>query len=225
MNILHLPIIDSTQLHAKRWLAENETHEITALLADEQTQGKGQWNREWTSLPGNLFVTYIVPIRLLQNTPNLAPMGLRVAEALCHELSTYPLCVKWPNDLFLNQQKCGGILCEVENQYLLIGVGLNIANAPPGKSFLNMHDHYPETPHTLCKRLGERILKIDFTLPWQLPHLMYQNEWIDYTPPNGEPFDVYVEGLSPDGALKARGKNGILVEFQAGRLGLAGTRT
>lgn len=225
MHLIHLTSVDSTQFYAKRWLAEQAECAPTAILADAQTQGKGQWNRGWTSLPGNLFATYVVPTKMFPDAQNFPSMGLRVAEALCHELSNYPLHIKWPNDLFLHGQKCGGILCEVESEHFLIGVGLNVVDAPDGKSCLNQHTPYHATTYALCQRLGERIVNINFTSTWQLPPLVYQNEWIDYTPPKGEPFDVHVEGLSSDGTLMVRGRNGIPITLSAGRLGLAGTRT
>ncbi|MGE0616738.1 MAG: biotin--[acetyl-CoA-carboxylase] ligase, partial [Bacteriovoracia bacterium] len=53
--------------------------------------------------------------------------------ALAPEL---PLRIKWPNDLWVNEKKIGGILCEgVGNRggnFLVIGLGLNCAHAPEG---------------------------------------------------------------------------------------------
>ena len=54
--------------------------------------------------------------------------------------------MKWPNDVFIDGQKCAGILIEAiylnSNQYpaLIIGVGVNIKNSPfDNSTFLNAH--------------------------------------------------------------------------------------
>lgn len=109
------------------------------LMALEQTAGRGQRGRVWSSRPGaSLCATFYFRHGLdlpaeLSAVALLA--GLAVAEALAVQvaasLSTADIGLKWPNDLLLDGKKVGGILIETtrtaEGQTVaLIGLGLNI---------------------------------------------------------------------------------------------------
>lgn len=217
LTTVHLPQVDSTQLYAKRWLDEHPDASWTMIVADHQTHGHGQWGRPWISLLGNLHATFVVPIK---TNPM---MGLRMVEVIHHVLKNDPLYVKWPNDLFVNGKKCGGILCEAYSHHTLIGVGLNIAQAPEGHGSLNIN----MTRDELCQTLGLNLTKWDMTRQraWKLPPLMYQNTWVDYTSPQGDVSNIYVEGLSNSGALIAKCGNGNAMVLHSGRLGLGDVRT
>lgn len=218
MQFIHLSEVDSTQLEAKRLLKKQPDMAWMAVVADFQTQGRGQWNRQWTSMLGNLHVTYITPTRAHSQ------IGLRMVEVVYHGLGHPNIQFKWPNDLFIEGKKCGGILCEAWGEtHTLIGLGLNISKAPDGFGCLKLST----SPIVLAQAIGHQLETWDMTKdrPWNLPPLLYQNEWIDHTAPNGEIRDIYVEGVSLDGALKAKGKNGEAIRLHSGRLGLAGART
>ncbi len=108
----------------------------TAVVAVEQTGGRGSRGRSWHSLRGGLWLSVLV-------RPAGAPPGdalsLRVALAVAEVLDAFGVpgvAVKWPNDLLLAGRKAGGILCEARwvgdrLAWIAIGVGLNVANAIP----------------------------------------------------------------------------------------------
>lgn len=221
MHIIHLPQTDSTQLYAKRWLDEHPEAKWAAVVADYQTSGQGQWGRAWESLLGNVHVTYIVPL------PANRLMGLRMVEVLHHVLPAYPLHVKWPNDVFLNGKKCGGVLCEAYGSHTLIGLGLNVSCAPEGRTCLSDFAPVHGDSLELAQTIGHHLMEWDLTheRAWALPPLLYQNTWIDYTPPVGDVFDVYVLTLALNGALNVVGKDGGAMLLHSGRLGAEGART
>ena len=105
-----------------------------AVFAMEQTAGKGRRGKSWESLKGQNIVLSV--ISEMQWLPVLSQFQLSVAVAIaCHDfLSGYvgnDIKIKWPNDIFINDRKAGGIL--IENvikghlwQWAVIGIGLNI---------------------------------------------------------------------------------------------------
>ncbi len=106
------------------------------IVSEEQTQGKGTRGRNWTGFPGNIFATvgihrkYLPPTRLA-----LLPLeiGLHVYEEAASRINSQfrsKLNLKWPNDLMLEDSKVGGILIESHGNFLLVGVGVNLAGAP-----------------------------------------------------------------------------------------------
>jgi len=134
INILVIDSTDSTNNYAMALIQKGIATDGSAVFAMEQTNGKGRRGRQWKSKKGD---NIILSISLqMQWLPILQQFQLSVAVALgCFDLlSKYApgkASIKWPNDLFLNDTKAGGIL--IENtikgtlwQWAVIGVGLNI---------------------------------------------------------------------------------------------------
>ena len=108
----------------------------TLVLAERQISGRGRGGREWISEPrAGIWLTLIerpwegVPVEL---------MSLRAGLALAPALDWFaraPVALKWPNDLYVQGRKLGGILLEARwrdarPEWVALGVGVNLA--PPG---------------------------------------------------------------------------------------------
>ena len=107
-----------------------------SVMTVEQTAGRGRWHRQWMSPPGNLYVTWVWPKELdkyesVLGIPKL--LSLVVGYMLVSALKTqnFDVQIKWPNDLFWNGHKIGGILIETKHERTMVGIGLNLASAPP----------------------------------------------------------------------------------------------
>jgi len=107
----------------------------------EQTGGRGRWGRQWESQRGNLFLSIILrPARpTSQEHWTWIPMlgAITTLEILKVRWPALRLTLKWPNDVWLDGKKAGGLLCESiaasgQNTYLVLGLGLNLASAPKG---------------------------------------------------------------------------------------------
>ena len=80
-------------------------------------------------------------VRLSPSDPSPASFalaaGLAVYEAVVPLLADpAPLQLKWPNDLTFSGAKLAGILLEREGDALVVGIGVNLADAPdiPGRA-------------------------------------------------------------------------------------------
>ncbi len=126
--VLHFPSLDSTNAYAK-------THALdlpdgTVVRADEQTAGRGRYNRVWVSNPGGLYFSLVLKpaqTAFLQNLTQL--MALSVCTAV-RALKT-DAHLKWPNDVLVGNRKICGILSEAvlqQNRFyaLALGVGVNV---------------------------------------------------------------------------------------------------
>ncbi|MFZ5495167.1 MAG: biotin--[acetyl-CoA-carboxylase] ligase [Verrucomicrobiota bacterium] len=131
-NLVTLDRVDSTNSEAERHLAAGSRTPLV-ILAREQTQGRGRRGRVWHSPPaGNLYSTFVFrpklePARLQDFT---LWMGLNVCELVANFCSLQP-GLKWPNDVFVNGRKAGGMLTEAridadEVHDLVFGLGLNL---------------------------------------------------------------------------------------------------
>lgn len=110
------------------------------LVAEQQTHGRGRMGRTWLSSPGS-SLTFSLGLCLdMQDWSGLSlAVGCAIADALEPSAGwvagTGPrLQLKWPNDLWLDGRKLGGILIETvpvgEQRMVVVGVGLNISQLP-----------------------------------------------------------------------------------------------
>ncbi|KQS41055.1 biotin--[acetyl-CoA-carboxylase] ligase [Pedobacter sp. Leaf194] len=134
-NFIKLKEVDSTNNYLKKLTSNSEPlPEGTVIMADHQFAGRGQQESVWQTEPGkNISASiYLKPSFLplkKQFYLNMA-VSLGVSEALSDFLP-HPVMVKWPNDIYYNKKKLGGIL--IENtltgstiKSAVIGIGLNI---------------------------------------------------------------------------------------------------
>lgn len=129
------PSIDSTNTYAAR-LAREGAAEGCAVIADEQTGGKGRLGRSWVSPPGvNLYMSLI--LRPAVSTATVPQVGLLAAVAVADAIEDVcPLipAIKWPNDILIDGKKVCGILAEMQTEAgllkaVVLGIGVNV-NAP-----------------------------------------------------------------------------------------------
>jgi BirA family biotin operon repressor/biotin-[acetyl-CoA-carboxylase] ligase len=137
--LVQLEEIDSTNSEAKR-RAEQGAEDGTLIVARRQTAGYGRQGRSWASGEGNLFLSLIV--RPDCSLAEAAQFSFISAIALGEAVgSVGPALIeaiyKWPNDVLLNGRKFAGILLESKAgpdqslDWLVIGVGANVASFPP----------------------------------------------------------------------------------------------
>ena len=124
-----LPEIDSTNTELMR-RARNAVHDPILLLAERQTAGRGRLGRAWHGEVGHALTFSLGLPYQPQNWSGLSlAVGLSLAESLGPDIQ-----LKWPNDLWRQQRKLGGILIEAASQggksYAVIGIGLNIQLPP-----------------------------------------------------------------------------------------------
>jgi BirA family transcriptional regulator, biotin operon repressor / biotin---[acetyl-CoA-carboxylase] ligase len=131
--------IGSTNDEALAWAAAGAS-DLSIVIADEQTQGRGRLDRKWFTPKGSglAFSLILRPTATLRphlsRTVGLA--ALSIAES-CSRLGLSSR-IKWPNDILLNGKKTAGIL--IENVWsgddidsLVIGMGINVhkESVPP----------------------------------------------------------------------------------------------
>lgn len=124
-----LPEVDSTNTELMRRARAGQT-EPTLLVAERQTAGRGRMGRVWQSQPGD-SLTFSLSLPLMpQDWSGLSlAVGLSLAESLHPDVR-----LKWPNDLWFQDRKLGGILVEAASMggrsQVVVGVGLNIHPRP-----------------------------------------------------------------------------------------------
>ena len=128
----------STNDLLKRLAAAGEAEGL-AVLARQQTGGRGRDGRVWSSPTGNLYFSLL--LRPDGPAREAARWGLVAGLAMVRGLAPFApdpsaLRLKWPNDVLLGEAKLAGVLCESAAtaegglDWFIMGIGANLA-APP----------------------------------------------------------------------------------------------
>jgi BirA family biotin operon repressor/biotin-[acetyl-CoA-carboxylase] ligase len=110
----------------------------TVVHADEQGAGRGRFGRTWFSPPGNLYLSVLLRLDLpAERGPELGFVAaLAVADTVDALLpGATKSTLKWPNDVLVADGKIAGILVEQIGDARVVGMGLNILEAPRGAPY------------------------------------------------------------------------------------------
>jgi BirA family biotin operon repressor/biotin-[acetyl-CoA-carboxylase] ligase len=129
---LHFSQIGSTSNVALEHAAAGAAEGL-AVIADEQTAGRGRLDRRWWAPPGSSLLMSLLlrpplpPVRAGQLTMCL---GLAAVEGIEAVTGLRP-ALKWPNDLLLDGRKLGGMLTELHLdgerlEHAVLGLGINV---------------------------------------------------------------------------------------------------
>jgi BirA family biotin operon repressor/biotin-[acetyl-CoA-carboxylase] ligase len=125
--------LPSTNTHAAHLLKNDDLPEGTIVYTNFQSAGRGQTRNRWESEDGKNLLISIVLFPSMINPVDQFLISMTVSLGICDFLKRYtPVCsIKWPNDIYISNDKIAGILIEnsimgdvIENS--IAGIGLNI---------------------------------------------------------------------------------------------------
>jgi len=228
--------IGSTNDEAMNW-AKRGSGDLSLVVADEQTMGRGRLDRPWFTPPRTALAFSLIlrPTSaekpLLSRTVGLA--ALAFADVL-QALDLNPL-IKWPNDILLNGRKLAGILIEAiwfedEVQSIVVGMGINISKGAvpqtdilgfPATSLENMLGYIPDRNIILHAILANIIalrphMGTDaFMSSWE-KKLAYYGRQVRVEMGGEKSVSGKVAGLESDGSLKIQNDDGKIVSVRFG---------
>lgn len=131
--IIRLEETDSTNRYLKQLVREERPEEGSLVIADYQTEGRGQMGNSWYSGRGDnlLFSLLIYPRQLPANESFILSRVTSLALKNLLDSFTDDIRIKWPNDIYWKDKKIAGILIENDIQgkeidNTVIGIGLNV---------------------------------------------------------------------------------------------------
>ena len=102
------------------------------VIAEVQTAGRGRGDRVWQApLRSGLAVSVLLRPPFPRDSWGWLPLlaGLAVVSPL-GPLSELELGLKWPNDVMVGDRKLGGLLAEVVDDAVVVGLGINVSLRP-----------------------------------------------------------------------------------------------
>ena len=239
-DIRYFDSIGSTNNEALAW-ATSGAKDLSFVIADEQTAGRGRLDRKWFTPKGTALAFSLIIRPTADEKQYLTRMVGLAALAVVDALQTRGLTahIKWPNDVLLNGQKVAGILAESvwsgeEVDCLVIGTGINtLKGAVPSAHLLQ----FPAT--SLEESLGPEVKRVEilhdilagvialrphigtdsFVRSWEKA-LAFRGEQVQVEEGNGNLIIGKLLGLESDGSLRLSDEqdNAITVRFGDVRL-------
>lgn len=226
--IIYLAEIDSTSNYLKAQCKETHLDEFTTVVTDFQDSGHGQANNSWESERGkNLLFSFVFypefcPARQQFYLSQLIALAIKdTLDCFCSGFS-----VKWPNDIYWEDQKICGILIENELcgetiQQCIAGIGINInqcvfrSDAPNPVALIqiiNEEKDRGEILHQIMDKVLDyyRLLKEGGTsiIVHRYIHSLYRkNSFHRYKDAEGI-FSARIADILPQGALVLEDKAG-----------------
>ena len=114
------------------YLLENsKKNKICICLTESQTKGRGRNSKEWQS-PKYENIYMSISFSTNQDLKFFSSFSLVTALSVQKALTKHKFDtkIKWPNDIYINSKKVGGILIETlnkdKNNIVVVGIGLNV---------------------------------------------------------------------------------------------------
>jgi BirA family biotin operon repressor/biotin-[acetyl-CoA-carboxylase] ligase len=135
--IHHLSVVDSTNNYAAKLISDGQLQNGSVIMADFQTNGRGQRSNSWQSVSQDnlLFSLAFQPVSVAADQQIRINWYTALIWIKCCKRFSIDAQIKWPNDIFVGQQKLGGILIEQQIHgsniaWSVVGCGINV-NATP----------------------------------------------------------------------------------------------
>ena len=233
---IHRIEVSSTNTYLKELLTAGvELPELTLVDADFQKGGRGQQGNSWESeREKNLLFSLLCHPTFLPAT-NQFVLSQAIAVAVQRTLSEYTdgITIKWPNDIYWNDQKiCGTLIeCNLMGNCIkdcIIGTGINVnqtefkSDAPNPVSLAQITgltfnrqtildsvvQQFKELYEEL-KESGGEALKATY-----MQHLYRREGFYPFLEPNGETFEAEIVDVEPMGHLVLRRRDGSLSKYE-----------
>lgn len=234
--IRYFDAVGSTNDEALAW-ANQDAPDLSVVIADEQTMGRGRLDRPWFTPPGTALAYSLIFRPTFDEKPYLSRLvglaALSITEAV-RKLGLEPQ-IKWPNDVLLNQRKLAGILIEAswveeEVAFVIIGVGINVFKRAvpdtdilrfPGTSLESASDK-PVQREIILRDILEQFIALrpelgtdTFMNKWGAA-LAYRGRQVRVEMGGDQTVSGRLEGILSDGSLRLRDDNGKSVTVRFG---------
>ncbi|MDG1818200.1 MAG: bifunctional biotin--[acetyl-CoA-carboxylase] ligase/biotin operon repressor BirA [Porticoccaceae bacterium] len=240
--------IDSTNKYARE-KAEISRASGSVVLAEQQSAGRGRRGKSWISpFAANIYLSIVWDFE--QGAQALEGLSLAVGVAVKRALNAQAVKgvqLKWPNDIYVEGKKLGGILLEMIGDpagqcSVIVGVGINVAMPKSQGSEIdqewtdirsqlqNSSTAEVDSPsrNKLAADLISELVALlrnfqaqGFSMyrdEWQAADAFFGQEAVISTPKQS--ITGIVKGVDPNGALRLQLENGKIETFIGGELSL-----
>ncbi len=136
-------------------MSEKRVAPPCAVIAKMQTDGIGSRENRWIGKRGNFFASILLAQESLPEDLPLGATSIYFAFLMKDTLKKMgsEVWLKWPNDFYLEGSKIGGCITAKKSKNIIVGIGINIVDAPHGFGVLDIKTEPKELLETFLKNL------------------------------------------------------------------------
>jgi len=237
--------LDSTNSYLMEH-SRNNAESGFVCFAEHQTAGKGRRGRQWVSPYGsNIYVSMLWRFQQGGIT-STAGLSLAIGVAVIRALKLYGINdvgLKWPNDIYSQGKKLGGILIEVSGEAdgpcaAVIGLGLNLflpehqaqTITQAWTDLTQISGEIPVLRNQLAGTLLNEMLAV--VNGFEMDGIKaYLDEWRSYDCLKGKAATLFigqqqiegiVEGIDDKGLILIKKPDGLVQAFASGEVSFSG---
>lgn len=232
-NLIFIENLPSTNSYAGQLLRNQILTEGTIIHTNYQSAGRGHIGNHWESEDGKNLLISIVLFPTMISPVDQFIISMAISLGICDFLDRYiPVCsIKWPNDIYVNNDKIAGILIEnsimgYQIEYSITGIGLNInqekflSDAPNPVSLklitgtsLDLITCLKQLATDLDKRYKQIISEnYDLIRKDYISKLFRLKEWFNFKDSDGI-YSGRILSVSDNGRLQIERKSGLRSEY------------
>ena len=124
--LIQLNSVESTNTFLKE-IAKEDCESGTVIIANSQTAGRGRYEKSFLSPEGGLYLSYLYKIdKLTDELSEITKWSCVSVYRAIDKICGIKCQLKYVNDLLYNGKKLCGILTELSENNLIIGIGINV---------------------------------------------------------------------------------------------------
>lgn len=231
MSIIKLNATSSTNDYLKTLSKNQSLKNYTVVLADEQTNGRGQMGTTWSSEKGKNLIMSILIKNVMSDIQHIFYLNMAVSLSVVQVLESLKLeniAIKWPNDIMAGNKKIAGIL--IENTIkpdncidTIIGIGLNVNqdnfNNLPKATSLYCYCGKTFNIEEICKQiiavLQNNVSKLleNHTFQKEYHQYLYRKDIPSVFSVNNSQFMGIIVGVNSEGKLQIKDETDTVTNY------------
>jgi BirA family transcriptional regulator, biotin operon repressor / biotin---[acetyl-CoA-carboxylase] ligase len=225
--------LSSTNTYAAVLYKSEPVQEGTIVYTNFQTAGRGQGGNSWESENGKNLLFSVMLYPLMIKPTDQFIISKSISLGICDFLRQHTdnVSIKWPNDIYVNNDKIAGILIEasiIRNaiESVIAGIGLNInqkifrSGAPNPVSLgmitginYNIEECLKNLAYNLDRRYKQLLQGKISEIDSEYIKYMYRFEqWCEYSDSNGL-FEGRIIAVNANGRLQIEDRRGRIYEY------------
>jgi len=144
LEILYFDELDSTQKYLIELIKKDKICKKVAVVAKKQTNGIGSRGNSWFSKEGDLLFSFAINRDELPKDLPIQSASIYFGFLIKEILKEYDnrCWLKWPNDIYIENKKCGGVITQIVKNCIIVGIGINLTPKDDNVGYIKL-----ENPH------------------------------------------------------------------------------
>lgn len=131
LDFVYFTSIPSTQIWLSEQIREEKVKVPICVLSEMQSAGIGSRNNHWKNVANALTFSFAFEQSRLPVDLSLQSLSIYIGYLLKEWMRAegFDVWLKWPNDLYLGDQKVGGVMTQCIKNAIICGIGVNLEDS------------------------------------------------------------------------------------------------